>query len=80
MTALNTAQKPIPKAGQRRPMNIRGQRFNWTATILLLVGALTVIVPLYFAVIMALKTDQQAASGSGFDWPSPISFGNFTTA
>lgn len=88
MTALNTAQEPIPKAapasaaprGRRQPLKMRGQRVNWTATILLLAGALTIIVPLYFAVIMALKTDQQAASGSGFDWPSPLSFGNFQTA
>ncbi len=88
MPALNTAQKPLPRAlpaatdppGQQPPKKSRGERVNWTATILLLVGALTIIVPLYFAVIMALKTDQQAASGSGFDWPSPLNFGNFSAA
>ncbi|MFF4526600.1 carbohydrate ABC transporter permease [Streptomyces bluensis] len=38
------------------------------------------LVPIYFAIAMALKTDQQAASGSGFSWPSPIDFGNFKDA
>jgi raffinose/stachyose/melibiose transport system permease protein len=59
---------------------LRGPRVNWTVTILLIVGSLTVLVPLYFAIIMSLKTDQQAAGGSGFDWPSPFDFGNFATA
>lgn len=59
---------------------LRGPRVNWTATILLVIGCLTVLVPLYFAILMALKTDQQAAGGSGFDWPAPFDFGNFATA
>jgi raffinose/stachyose/melibiose transport system permease protein len=70
-----TALEPARSAGR-----IRGPRVNWTVTILLIVGCLTVIVPLYFAVIMSLKTDRQAASGSGFDWPAPFDFGNFATA
>nr|WP_296064320.1 carbohydrate ABC transporter permease [uncultured Actinoplanes sp.] len=68
------------KAAAPRPPRPHGPRVNWTATILLAVGSLTVIVPLYFAVIMSLKSDQQAASGSGFTWPSPVVFDNFRTA
>ncbi|MDI3422019.1 carbohydrate ABC transporter permease [Streptomyces luteolus] len=49
-------------------------------TGLLAVGTLAVLVPLVFAVLMALKTDRQAASGSGFDLPSPLELGNFRTA
>ena len=69
-------------AGQpRAPRKIRkGDRVSWTSTILLVVGTLTVLIPLYFAITMSLKTDAQAAAGSGFDWPSPITFGNFKTA
>jgi len=68
------------KAAAPRPAKPHGPRVNWTATILLAIGSLTVIVPLYFAVIMSLKSDQQAASGSGFTWPSPVVFENFRTA
>jgi raffinose/stachyose/melibiose transport system permease protein len=59
---------------------VHGPRVNWAVTILLVLGCLTVLVPLYFAIIMALKTDEQAAAGSGFDWPAPFDFGNFATA
>jgi raffinose/stachyose/melibiose transport system permease protein len=71
-----------PTAGQpSAPRKIRrGDKVNWTSTILLVVGTLTILIPLYFAITMSLKTDAQAAAGSGFDWPSPITFGNFTTA
>ncbi|MER6091640.1 carbohydrate ABC transporter permease [Streptomyces bluensis] len=55
-------------------------KVNWTQTALLALGTLVVLVPIYFAIAMALKTDQQAASGSGFSWPSPIDFGNFKDA
>jgi raffinose/stachyose/melibiose transport system permease protein len=68
------------KAAAPRPPKRRGARVNWTTTILLLIGSLTVLVPLYFAIIMSLKNDQQAASGSGFSWPSPVIFHNFRTA
>jgi raffinose/stachyose/melibiose transport system permease protein len=67
----------------RRPAReprLRGPRVNWTVTILLAVGCLTILVPLYFAIIMSLKTDQQAAGGSGFSWPKPFDFHNFETA
>ena len=85
MTALEptrTLSTPpaAPAPGRARHGRQRGPRVDWTVTILLALGCLTVLVPLYFAVIMSLKTDQQAAAGSGFAWPSPIEFGNFATA
>ncbi|MET9830968.1 carbohydrate ABC transporter permease [Streptomyces sp. NPDC006385] len=55
-------------------------RVSWFQTTLLVLGTLVVLVPLYFAVSMALKSDRQAASGSGFAWPAPIELGNFKTA
>lgn len=81
MTTLNT--KPVRTASSTAPQPLKvrkGERINWTATSLLALGSLTILVPLYFAITMALKTDTQAAAGSGFDWPSPISFSNFRTA
>jgi raffinose/stachyose/melibiose transport system permease protein len=57
-----------------------GGRPNWAATALLLLCSLTVLVPLYFAVAMALKSAAQAASGTGFGWPWPMHFENFRTA
>jgi len=58
----------------------KGDKVNWTSTSVLVVGTLTVLIPLYFAITMSLKSDAQAAAGNGFDWPSPITFGNFKTA
>jgi len=57
-----------------------GYRINWTATILLMVGALTVIIPLYFAVAMAFKTAEQSVSGTGFAFPWPLNFQSFADA
>lgn len=75
---------PASPAPRQVTMRVRKagymERVNWPVTIALVIGTLTILVPLYFAVLMALKTDQQAASGTGFDLPSPIDFGNFATA
>ena len=53
---------------------------SWIITTLLLICSLTVLVPLYFAITMSLKSGEQAASGSGFSLPSPLHFDNFSTA
>jgi raffinose/stachyose/melibiose transport system permease protein len=57
-------------------------RPNWTTTTLLLVASLTVLIPLYFAIAMSLKTAAEAASGtgSGLAWPFPMQWGNFAEA
>ncbi|HCA85905.1 MAG TPA: ABC transporter permease [Streptomyces sp.] len=55
-------------------------RVNWLQTGLLALGSLVILVPLYFAVVMSLKTGRQAASGTGFSLPSPIELGNFAAA
>ena len=56
------------------------ERTNWTATILLIVAALTVLVPLYVTVAMAFKTQQQATDLNAFSLPNPFSFSGFTEA
>lgn len=82
--ATTTIAPTTRSAGAGQPnqhLKIRkGDKVNWTPTVLLILGSLTILIPLYFAITMSLKSDQQAAAGSGFDWPSPITFGNFKTA
>lgn len=53
---------------------------NWTTTILLIVASLSVLLPLYFAVAMSLKTAAEAASGTGLNWPAVPQFQNFADA
>jgi raffinose/stachyose/melibiose transport system permease protein len=53
---------------------------NWWATALIAVCSLTVLVPLYLAVVVALKTPAQLASGTGFEWPNPVRWENFADA
>lgn len=55
-------------------------RVNWWLTALVAVCSLTVLVPLYFAVAVALKSPEQLAKGTGFEWPNPVHWGNFAQA
>ncbi|WP_243728667.1 carbohydrate ABC transporter permease [Microbacterium sp. BK668] len=56
------------------------ERVNWTATIILVLCAITVILPLYVTVMMAFKTSEQAVDGNAFSLPSPWSIEGFVTA
>ena len=56
-----------------------GRRVNWWLTALLIVLALTIAVPLYFAVVTALKTTDQLG-GTGFGLPTEIRWENFADA
>jgi raffinose/stachyose/melibiose transport system permease protein len=58
----------------------RSGRRGWGLTVLLAIAALTVVVPLYFALVMALKTPEQAVRGAGFDLPWPLHFASFAEA
>lgn len=82
MTSANTtaAASIAARASEAIKAPKREERVSRVQTGLLALGTLVILVPLYFAVTMALKTDQQAASGTGFAWPSPLEFGNFATA
>jgi raffinose/stachyose/melibiose transport system permease protein len=48
--------------------------------IILLLCALTVLLPLYVTISMSLKTSAQAVDGNAFSLPSPIDFSGFATA
>jgi len=81
-----TVQTPLPidapRVARARPG--RGQakekyRVSWRITIIMAVASLAVLIPIYFAVTMALKTPDQT-SGAGFSFPFPVHFENFKTA
>jgi raffinose/stachyose/melibiose transport system permease protein len=70
----------IPKRRFRGGDPSDTRRTNWWATALIAVCSLTIIVPLYLAVAVALKTPAQLASGTGFELPWPINWENFAVA
>ncbi|WP_404429971.1 carbohydrate ABC transporter permease [Microbacterium lacus] len=69
-------------ANRRDPSDVEddSRKTNWWATALIAVCSLTVLIPLYLAVVVALKTPEQLASGTGFELPNPIRWANFADA
>ncbi|WP_432547898.1 carbohydrate ABC transporter permease [Kineococcus sp. SYSU DK004] len=70
-------------AKPRRSVEVVGDRRRfrgWGLTALLALASLTVLVPLYFAVVMAFKTPEQAVAGTGFAPPWPLNWGSFVDA
>ncbi|WP_243228363.1 carbohydrate ABC transporter permease [Microbacterium sp. CIAB417] len=63
----------------RRP-RIRMERVNWSGTIILLLCAVTVLLPLYVTISMAFKTTGQAVDGNAFSLPAPFSVDGFVEA
>jgi raffinose/stachyose/melibiose transport system permease protein len=75
------AIEPRRRFLRRRPSEDDDTRkTNWWATALIAVCSLTVLVPLYLAVVVALKTPDQLTEGTGFEWPNPVNWGNFAEA
>ena len=74
---MATVTEPVvtgaPRIATRRRRNLVSDvgRVNWK---------LTIILPLYFAVAMALKSPAQTGAGSGFNFPWPLHWGNFRAA
>jgi raffinose/stachyose/melibiose transport system permease protein len=64
------------RAGGRFAM----ERVNWSGTIILILCAVTVLLPLYVTVMMAFKTTEQAVDGNAFSLPAPFSVEGFVTA
>ncbi|HEV7899788.1 MAG TPA: carbohydrate ABC transporter permease [Planosporangium sp.] len=65
----------IARPGPRRERH----RTNWWLTALMVVCSLTVLIPLYFAVVTALKSPEQL-TGSGFGLPTDPRWQNFADA
>ena len=68
------ARKPVKDRG------VRGDKTNWSLTIILILASVTVLVPLYVTVVMAFKTTGQAVDGNAFSLPAPFSLDGFKTA
>ena len=79
-TATRAVPTPEPPPTTARRKTRKGARVNWWLTGFIALGSLTVLIPLYFTIAMALKSAKQAASGTGFSWPWPMHFDNFKTA
>ena len=82
-TVLGQAEPVVPDRPRRRRSKAADddtRRINWWATALIAVCSLTILVPLYLAVVVALKTPEQLLSGTGFEWPNPVDWGNFAEA
>lgn len=56
------------------------RRTNWWVTAFIAVCSLTVLIPLYLAVVVALKTPDQLTTGTGFEWPTAVRWENFAEA
>ncbi len=59
---------------------LKRERVNWSSTIILILCAVTVLLPLYVTISMAFKTTGQAVDGNAFSLPAPFSFEGFVTA
>jgi raffinose/stachyose/melibiose transport system permease protein len=75
-TAALLDAPPVPA----RTPRFRVERPNWSGTIILILCAVTVLLPLYVTISMALKTPEQAVDGNAFSLPSPIDLSGFATA
>jgi raffinose/stachyose/melibiose transport system permease protein len=81
--ATITAAPTEPAPEHKRRRKLRRSSLNgtsWPVTLLMLAASLTILVPLYFTIVMALKTPDQVGVGSGLEWPSPVSLENFPRA
>lgn len=68
----------IPTSGKKP--RIRMERVNWSGTIILILCAVTVLLPLYVTISMAFKTTGQAVDGNAFSLPAPFSVDGFVEA
>ena len=65
---------------RRRRGKVGQETTNWGTMIILLLCALTVLLPLYVTISMSLKTTAQAVDGNAFSLPNPIDFSGFAAA
>jgi raffinose/stachyose/melibiose transport system permease protein len=77
-TVLST--QSITTANATPKQRTRGERVSWSTTIILLLCAVTVLLPLYVTISMAFKTDSQSVDGNAFSLPAPFSIDGFIQA
>jgi len=80
MTALPTTSAPAqPPAAAAPPARRRRSGINYAVTALVAVLSLTILIPLYFTVVTALKSPDQLG-GTGFELPTSVHLENFSNA
>src|SRR5215217_3647859 len=79
-----TTENTLPVAAVERtkpkPRRPREGRINWWGTALIAVCSLTILVPLYYAVVVSLKTPDQLNGGTGLELPTSLNWQNFVDA
>ncbi len=77
---MTTATMTKPRRRFRAAPDDDTRKVNWWVTALMAVCSLTILVPLYLAVVVALKSPDQLAGGTGFELPTSIRWENFAEA
>ena len=77
-TLLTT--QAVTTTGARPAKRPRMERVNWSGTVILILCAVTVLLPLYVTISMAFKTTGQAVDGNAFSLPAPFSLDGFVQA
>jgi raffinose/stachyose/melibiose transport system permease protein len=77
---VSTPVATAPRIVTRRRRQAPDGRINWGLTVVIAIISLIVLIPLYFAVAMALKSPAQTGTGTGFTFPWPMHWGNFRAA
>lgn len=75
---MSTQTITTQTAGKKPRVKI--ERPNWSGTIILILCAVTVLLPLYVTISMAFKTTGQAVDGNAFSLPAPFSIDGFVAA
>ncbi|MGX9346922.1 carbohydrate ABC transporter permease [Microbacterium sp. KNMS] len=79
-TAPTGSTRAIVTSAAGKAPRFRMERVNWSATVILFLCAITVLLPLYVTVSMAFKTSSQAVDGNAFSLPMPFSIQGFIDA
>ncbi|MGO1896021.1 MAG: carbohydrate ABC transporter permease [Brachybacterium sp.] len=78
--AAPASSAPTTQPARRRRGAVGRDRVNWPVTVLLMIGSLAVLVPLFVTVNMSLKTTEQAVDGNAFSLPDPLTLTSFVEA
>ncbi|WP_156760285.1 carbohydrate ABC transporter permease [Microbacterium karelineae] len=79
MSTQNTTTRSLVAGGAAK-VRTRPERVNWSATVVLLLCTVTVLIPLYVTISMSFKTAGQSVDGQAFSLPMPLSIEGFVEA
>ncbi|MPV35664.1 carbohydrate ABC transporter permease [Georgenia subflava] len=77
--ATAAAARAAGQSPERRYRKDRHGGINWGLTVVMVLLTLSVLLPLYYVVVTALKTPEQL-TGTGLALPDPFAWGNFAEA